>query len=214
MYLFNTALAALAVEFWSKRYWIEFFRTGGGTGGLIALFVISFTESCCFIIPPDIILPFICAGKSLETALFYGGFATAASVIGAAFGYLIGIKGGRPLMLRLFNKEKTEKVEDYFNRYDAWAIAIAAFTPIPYKVFTIAGGVFRIRFWKFIVVSIIFRGIRYMIWSLLGWRFGEKAMEIIENIDKYMAYVIAVAAALAAWYVVTRVLKARRAKKA
>ena len=180
------------VHFWSKAYWIAFFSSAKGLELYVPLFIISFTESCCFIVPPDPFLPLLCADRSFTGLLAIWFVATAASVIGAAFGYWIGIKGGRPLALRLFDPEKVVKAELMYNKYDALAVFIAAFTPIPYKVFTILGGVCRIKFWKFIVVSIFGRGIRYLIWCLLGWFFKDQANYILHNIDKMMAIIIGV----------------------
>ena len=178
------------VQFWSKHYWIHFFQTNQGVELYSMLFIISFTESCCFIVPPDPFLPLLAANRTFGGLMLIWFVTTAASVIGAAFGYWIGIRGGRPLVQKWFNPEKVKKVEDMYNKYDALAVGIAAFTPIPYKVFTITGGVFRIHFWKFIVVSIFGRGIRYFIWAMLGWIFKDAANAVLHQIDKVMAIII------------------------
>jgi undecaprenyl-diphosphatase len=198
------------VQFWSKHYWIDFFTNNSGFELYAMLFVISFTESCCFIIPPDPFLPLLTANRAFSGLMLIWFVTTAASVIGAAFGYWVGIKGGRPLVQKFFDPEKVKKVEDMYNKYDAMAVFIAAFTPIPYKVFTITGGVFRIHFWKFIVVSIFGRGIRYFIWALLGWIFKDAANAVLHQIDKVMAIIILFLLSL----VVIMVVKNKLAKKA
>lgn len=190
-----TTMPAIA-HIWSKTYWVNFFQHATGYELYVTLFIISFTESCCFIVPPDPFLPLLCANRPLSGLLTIWLVATGASVIGAAFGYLIGIKGGRPLALKLFDHKKIEKAEQMYNKYDALAVFIAAFTPIPYKVFTILGGVCRINFTRFIIVSIFGRGIRYLIWSLLGWYFKDQANYILHNIDKVMAIIIGALLAL------------------
>ena len=78
--------------------------------------------------------------------------------------------------------DKFEIVQDMYRRYDAWFVAVAGFTPIPYKVFTIAAGTFVMNFYKFVIVSVLSRGARFFIVSALIWKFGS---EIKEFIDKY-----------------------------
>jgi len=96
-------------------------------------------------------------------------------------GYWIGRVGGQPLIKKLFKESTVEKVHNLFQKYEAWAIGIAGFTPIPYKVFTILGGVFYINIPKFIIASVISRGLRFLIVALLvGW-FGQSAIDFINN---------------------------------
>lgn len=153
------------------HHWIEFFTRNNGISveTLTTLFIISFTESCCFVIPPDFLLPIIAIDKPLWAVLFLTLFTIFASVVGAAFGYLIGQKGGQPVLHKFFKPEKTEKVEKMFQKYDVWAIGIAAFTPIPYKVFTISAGVFNLHFKRFMLVSIAARGLRYMLIAMISF---------------------------------------------
>lgn len=154
---------------------------------LYVLSALSFSESAFFIIPPEVLLiPMALANKNL--ALFYGLLTTILSVMGAAFGYFIGKKGGRPVLNKLFSEEKITKVQTMFHRYDAGAIFISAFTPIPFKIFTIAGGVFDLNFGKFILVSFLGRGARYMLLAALVYFFGESVSNFLLNeFDKAIA---------------------------
>lgn len=206
----SLASSPAMVQFWSKDYWINFFQHSSGLELYVTLFIISFTESCCFIVPPDPFLPLLTANRAFGGLMLIWFVTTAASVIGAAFGYWIGIKGGRPLVQKFFAPEKVHKVEAMYHKYDALAVFIAAFTPIPYKVFTITGGVCRIHFWKFIVVSIFGRGIRYFIWALLGWYFKDAANAVLHQIDKVMAIIILFLLSL----VLVAYVRSRLAKKA
>jgi membrane protein YqaA with SNARE-associated domain len=108
---------------------------------------------------------------------------------------MIGLFGGRPLVKwlvntrfvgRIFSEDKFTMVEAYYKRYDVWAVLIAAFTPIPYKVFTIGGGLCEIHFWKFMMVSLIGRAGRFFIVGGLLYFFGEEAQFIVKNMDKFM----------------------------
>ena len=148
--------------------------------GPIGLFVLSFCESSFFPVPPDILLILLAINKP-ETSFFLAGITTIGSVLGAVFGYFIGIKGGRPLLEKFVSKEKITSVHNYFNKYEAWAIGIAGFTPIPYKIFTIAAGVFYINFTRFIIASIISRGARFFLVGGTIFLFGPAIKTYIER---------------------------------
>jgi membrane protein YqaA with SNARE-associated domain len=148
--------------------------------GTYALFLIAFVESSFFPIPPDVLLIALSI-LSPQIALYYATVCTVGSVLGGAFGYFIGLKGGKPILERFFAHEKIVLVHSYFEKYEAWAIGIAAFTPIPYKVFTIAAGVFYINFRKFMLVSILGRGGRFFIVAGLIKLFGTEIKYLIEN---------------------------------
>jgi undecaprenyl-diphosphatase len=130
--------------------------------GIPGLVLTAFTESSFFLIPPDAILIPLALLDS-GNAVLYGLTATASSTAGALLGYWIGLKGGRPILLKLAGEKSVKKAEEFFNRHGAWAVGIAAFTPIPYKVFMIASGVFMLRNLKaFIIASLLGRGGRFM----------------------------------------------------
>ena len=146
-----------------------------------ALFMISFAESGFFPIPPDFLLIPMCLGDPAN-AFFYATVCTVASVLGGVFGYGLGRFGGRPLMNRLFHPDKTQWAEQLYQKYDAWAIGVAAFTPVPYKVFTVSAGVFNVSLKVLVLVSIFGRGARFFMVAGLIYFFGA---EIREFIDRY-----------------------------
>lgn len=155
---------------------LEFFIAYGAQG----LFVWSFIESIIFPIPTDVLLIGL-ALQSPPSAIWLALVTSIGSVCGAAFGYLLGYKAGRPLLIRLVSPELIEKIEVLFGRYEGWAIGIAGFTPIPYKVFTIGAGVFHINFKIFMIASIISRSARFMAEGILLYFFGETAWYFITN---------------------------------
>jgi membrane protein YqaA with SNARE-associated domain len=148
--------------------------------GPLALFVIAFAESSFFPVPPDILLITLGLIKP-SFALYLAAITTIGSVLGGMFGYFIGIKGGKPILERLVKKEKILIVHNYFEKYEAWAIFIAGFTPIPYKVFTIAAGVFYIDFKRFVLASILGRGGRFFIVATLIMFFGDQIKSLISK---------------------------------
>ncbi len=131
-----------------------------------ALFILAFAESSFFPIPPDVLLIAIGMAKP-ESALWLALVCTIGSATGGMFGFLIGRVGGRPLLLKVFKEKKVSVVDRYFERYGVMAVGVAGFTPIPYKVFTISAGAFRMNFPKFVVISVISRGARFFLVGLV-----------------------------------------------
>ena len=153
---------------------------------LAILGILSFSESAFFIIPPE--LMFIPMGLiNPSTAIPLSIFVSFTSIMGAAFGYFIGVKGGKPILQRLFSQKKIDNVSNLYKKYDAWAIIIAAFTPIPFKVFTVSAGVFDINFKRMIIASIIGRSSRYILLGALVYIFGDSIKYFLEHqLDKVM----------------------------
>ncbi len=147
---------------------------------LVALFLLAFAESSFFPLPPDILL-IAMSLNAPDQALFYALICTVGSAAGGAFGYFIGQKGGRPLLNRFVSAEKIRMVHDYFEKYETWAIGIAGFTPIPYKIFTLSAGVFYIDFLKFVLVSFFSRGARFFLVAGMIALFGEYITGFIEK---------------------------------
>lgn len=156
----------------------DFFQAMGVQG----LALNSFIESFFLVPPPD----FLLIAMDLATpknALYYAFICTIASALGGAVGYGIGFWGGRPAFNWLFRKggkEKFDAVEKLYNKYGVTAVLLAAFTPIPYKVFTIASGILNMNFWKFMLASFVGRGARFFIVSIVLMLFGEAIKQYIE----------------------------------
>jgi membrane protein YqaA with SNARE-associated domain len=144
------------------------------------LFILAFVESSFFLIPPDILL-IVMVLANPEQAFFLASITTAGSVLGACFGYGLGRWGGRPLLERMVSSQRIQLIESYYQQYDVWAIGIAGFTPLPYKLFTVSGGAFRLNFSKFIGVSILSRGGRFFLVSTVLYLFGTQARVLIER---------------------------------
>lgn len=153
--------------------------------GVPALCVLSFVESSFFPIPPDVLL--IALALSAPTRAFrFAAWCTVASVLGGLFGYLIGYAlwaTFEPLLInRVFSRENFEAVTAQYHDHGELAVFIAAFTPIPYKVFTIAAGVAKLNLLGFTGASIVGRGGRFFLVALVIRLAGPKAKAMI---DKY-----------------------------
>ena len=99
---------------------------------------------------------------------------TVASSLGGAFGYLIGVKVGGPILRRVARPETVDTAERLLQKYDVWAVGAAGFTPIPYKIFTIASGMLRVKFVRFFAVSVVSRGARFFIVAALCYATAEE----------------------------------------
>lgn len=154
-------------------------------GGL-ALFILAFAESSFFPIPPDVLL--IALALSIPSRAFYFAFLCAVgSVLGGAFGYVIGMYlmdiVGDSIIGFYGLTGKYEYIQTLYRDYDAWAVAIAGFTPIPYKAFTITAGAFKINFWVFLGASFVSRALRFFIVAYLIYKYGKPIKGFI---DKYL----------------------------
>lgn len=156
-----------------------------------ALVAIAFAESSVFPVPPDVLLIVLCLGDP-GGAFGYAAAATAGSVLGGMAGYGIGYGGGRPLMERVFSRTTIQRVHDAFQRYEAWAVAIAGFTPIPYKVFTIGAGVFYVDFKVFVLASVLSRGARFFLVAGLLYVYGAPIKAFIERYFELLTVVFVV----------------------
>lgn len=162
--------------------------------GTIALFVLAFTESIFFPIPPDVLLIALALGATAK-AFKYAFICTLGSVSGAFVGYTIGYyawltsSGEFTTFANFFfahvpgfTVELYERIRILFVKWDFWVIFTAGFTPIPYKVFTITSGVFDINFLMFTLASVISRGTRFFLIAWLIWKYGPSIKFFI---DKY-----------------------------
>jgi membrane protein YqaA with SNARE-associated domain len=151
----------------------------------LALFCLSFAESSFFPIAPDI-LQIAMTLERRNLAWYYAGINSCASILGGVVGYAIGafvwMFVSSFFFQYVFSETTFLHVEALYHRWDFWAIFIAAFTPIPYKVFTIAAGVFNISLPMFILASVIGRSARFFLVASLLWWFGPS---IKRSIDKY-----------------------------
>lgn len=163
--------------------------------GVPAMVTLAFVESSFFPIPPDVLL--LALSLAIPARAFrYALWCTLGSVAGGIFGYYIGFglwQFMEPLILdRVFSTEVFNTVTAKYREHGVMAVFVAAFTPIPYKVFTIAAGVAALNLPLFIVASFVGRGGRFFLVALVIRIFGDKAKQFI---DKYFN-LITVAATL------------------
>lgn len=151
--------------------------------GLVGLALNSCIESFFLLPPPDLLLIAMDLAKP-EKALYYAFICTLASAVGGGIGYAIGYWGGRPAFKFLFKKhvDKLDQVEKMYEEYGSFAVFFSAFTPVPYKIFTIGSGILRMNFLKFFAVSLLGRGSRFFLVSIFLMLFGETVKRHLELI--------------------------------
>lgn len=151
---------------------------------LLALFLIAVVESSVFPIPPDVLLIAIVAANThrwLTAALL----CSAGSVVGAIGGYAIGMLAmptiGQPIIDFYHAQAAWASVDDWYGRWGVWFLLAAAFTPIPFKVATIAAGATGMAFWPFVIVSMIGRSARFFLVAVILRIYGAPVRAMIEK---------------------------------
>tara|TARA_Y100000389_G_C17315752_1_gene440344 strand:- start:338 stop:943 length:606 start_codon:yes stop_codon:yes gene_type:complete len=152
------------------------------------LAIVSFVESSFFPIPPDImVIPMVISKKNHFIRIFL--ITTIFSVLGGIFGYFIGaffFDLGMQIMSFYGYEDKVINLKNNLlnsNGFYAWfgILFLAGFTPLPYKVFTIASGLIGFNISIFILISLISRGLRFFIVSYLSYRFGDLFTEYMDK---------------------------------
>ncbi len=155
--------------------------------GLLVLFLLALAESSFFPIPPDPLLIALCLGAITKSWRF-AFYTSIASVIGGMIGYLIGYEVWPHVdsfffkYIPFFTEKTFISVLKHYQESGFWYVFLAGFTPIPYKIFTIASGVFKLNFLLFLLASTISRSLRFFVVAALFRKFGP---EIKTFIDKY-----------------------------
>ncbi len=152
--------------------------------GAVALFALAFVESSFFFVPPDVLLIALCVGRPVRS-LRFAAICTAGSVIGGAFGYLVGYElfelVGRRILDFYGAHDTFAHVGELYRRNLVASLGVAGFTPIPYKVFTIAAGAFHIPIVPFIVISTLSRGARFFLVAGLIRVWGVRIRDFIDR---------------------------------
>lgn len=157
-----------------------------------ALFLLAFSESSFFPVPPDVLL--ITLAISIPKKAFkYATVCMIGSVLGGILGYGIGLYGyeavGRPIVDFYHGHDVMNTIKLKYDQHGFLGILIAAITPIPYKVFTIASGVFKFDFPLFVIASILGRSTRFFIVAALIWKFGAPIRDFIDRYFNLLSYV-------------------------
>lgn len=148
--------------------------------------ILSFAESSFFPIPPDVMLaPMTLARPAAAWRL--ATLTTVTSVLGGIFGYLIGLlafETVHPFIVEWGYESAYLQAVAWFTEWGFWAIFIAGFSPIPYKVFTISAGALQMAFAPFVIASCIGRGARFfLVAGLIRWGGARMESHLRQYVD-------------------------------
>lgn len=154
----------------------------------LGLFGLAFAESSIFPLPPDLVLIPMCIAER-QKAFLYAAICTLGSVIGGIFAYFVGYFLYDTVGIRILElygyQEQFNYFQSLYNEYGTWIVLAGGFTPIPYKLITIASGVTHMNIGAFILFSVIGRAGRFFMIAALLWKFGAPIKDFIE---KYMGW--------------------------
>jgi membrane protein YqaA with SNARE-associated domain len=163
--------------------------------GTTALILLAFAESSFFPVPPDILLIALAIAMP-KRSFFYALCAVVASVSGGVLGYFIGTGLMEAIGWKIIHFYHAEdlflRFFETFNKYNFWAVLIAAITPIPYKVFTISAGAAKANFVVFMIASVLGRSIRFFAVGTLIYFFGERIKHFIDKYFNLLSFVFIV----------------------
>jgi membrane protein YqaA with SNARE-associated domain len=152
--------------------------------GVWALFFIAVAESSFFPIPPDIFLMVLCIAAPRKS-FRYAAICAVGSVLGGMLGYGLGMGFMDTVGVKILEwyglHDKYEVVQNMYKQYDALAVGAAGFTPLPYKLFTITAGAFKINFITFSLVSLLSRSARFFLVAAFIYKFGAPVRHFIER---------------------------------
>jgi membrane protein YqaA with SNARE-associated domain len=171
------------------------------------LAIIAFAEASFFPIPPDaFLIPMVVARP--DRAWRLATVCTLASVVGGAFGYLIGYELfdviARPILDLYHEQGAYERFQQTYADWGVWVILVKGFTPIPYKIVTIASGAAHFNFAIFMAASLVTRGARFFLVAAVLRRWGAPVRDFVER--RLTLVTTGIAAAVVAGFVVLRFL--------
>ena len=183
--------------------------------GMTALILLAVTEPICVPIPADVLVIGMCLGKP-KRSIRYGLICAFFSVLGGTIAFSLGLAIGPERLTHFLElvaqflscisfglihlEDKVEKALDFYQRYNAWAIAISALTPVPYMLFSWLGGAMaNVSVIKFIAISLVFRTMRFGSESMLFYFLGQRARRLIEKYFNLATIIIIVLLGIAVY---------------
>ncbi len=134
----------------------------------------------------DLLIVILSAGKSWGHMAYYVGMTIMGSVLGCLLLYSVGRKGGSPMLRRKFSQQSIERAERLFERYGVLTVVIPSILPppMPFKIFVLSAGVFRLKALEFLTAVVIGRTIRYSMWGILAVLYGNSVkLYMQENLN-------------------------------
>ncbi len=173
----------------------------GSKKSIAYLRILSFIESIFFPIPTDVLLaPMVLSKKHNWIHLAFT--ASVWSVLGGIVGYFLGFyffELVKPYLYEFGKYDQYISSMSYFDKYGILFLFISAFTPVPYKIFTISAGVLNYNLILFIIISLVGRSARFFLVSFICERYDEKILDIVNKYLMYFAFILLVIIILLLW---------------
>lgn len=185
---------------------LDFLKDFGAWG----LFIHSFFDAIIFPVPAF----FLQVSLSLidpSSALWLATVGFIACLLGTPFGYLIGKVLGKSLLYKILKREWVDRATEMFKKNGETAILIGAFTPIPFKVFTILSGCLNFPLWRLIAYAAVGRAIKFYVIGLLFYYYGRAAESMVGNVSLYIFLIGVPVVVLGLW--LRKRIQAKRAAK-
>jgi membrane protein YqaA with SNARE-associated domain len=131
----------------------------------------------------DALIVVLSTGGSWSHMAYYVSMTIVGSIIGCLLLYSVGRKGGSPMLRRKFSKKNIERAERLFEKYGLLTVLIPSILPppMPFKIFVLSAGVFRVKTWEFLTAILIGRTIRYSMWGILAVLYGNSVKLFMQN---------------------------------
>ncbi len=181
-------IKTVSIKNWIKKMfsWIE--RYAHSKYKMHALFWVAFFEQSFSIIMPDILIIPIAMYKKYS-ALYVSLFAATASLLGGVTTYVIASYFGDRALAYFDINTFLESTKTAYSQNVFWAMLVASFTPIPDKIFTIFGGIFKVAFWPFAIALFLGKFLRFYIVAYIAENYGVRARDmILEKLNKVLVY--------------------------
>jgi len=184
-----------------RRSWEWFQQRATSAHARAWLALLALSESSFFLIPPDVLLIAMLAARAGRWVQL-AAITSVASLAGAVAGYLIGAFVFEPLAQPIIEfyslTEEFAHVGDLYSKSTFWAVLLAAFTPIPYKVFVLAGGFFMVPLVPLLLASALGRSARFFLIAWFSHKFGPRAAELFIENFKFITLIVLVLCAIVA----------------
>ncbi len=210
----NESLQSKSVAWWQlhRRLYNWVVHWADTRFGILALIVLAITEPICVPIPADVLVIGMCLGRP-KRSLRYGLTCAFFSVLGGTIAFSLGLAIGGEKVVSFFEQisfgpihlgNKAHQALELYTKYDFWAIAISALTPVPYMLFSWVGGMAEVSVLKFVGISLVFRTMRFGGEALLFYFLGLRARRLIEKYFNIATVVVIILLAVLV-YVMKRV---------
>ena len=204
---------------WLGKFAAAAFALIKSLGGLGVL-ILAIGDSSFLSFPEgnDLLIVILSSGGSWGHMAYYVGMTIIGSIIGCLLLYSLGRKGGSPMLRKKFSKKNIERAERLFEKYGLLTVLIPSILPppMPFKIFVLSAGVFRLKTWEFFTAILIGRTIRYSMWGILAVLYGNSVKEFMQHNLNSIGLVLfgTFAIAIAATFIIyLRRMKVREAGK-